>query len=158
MAIDTRQIDEAIRLEQEEHERRMERLAVVKSIASDPEALEILRKLMSQNGTANGVSPAAPTPSQYTLAPSTHPEASTDERGAQIAAIRKMIAAQTGQFTVSSLGDALRAQGMDIDNIAVGRALQRLWRKYKEIDLVTEGGGGNVPNAYIKTDRLKVPR
>jgi hypothetical protein len=141
MAIDTSKIDEVMRQTQQQHELKMKRFADLKVMLSDPDAVELMKTMLGSNGaTANHEPPSGE------LVP---------EAGTQIGVIRKAIAQQAGSFTVSSLGNKLRAEGMDIDNIAVGRVLQRLNKKYHEIELVAASSGGNVPNSYTKTDRLR---
>ena len=140
MAIDTSQIDEVMRREQEEHERKMQRFADVKRMISDPETIDLVRSILGSLNTPPGTAPK-PEP------------IATDE--SQIGAIRKIIASHDGTFSVGFIGDKLRAGRMDIDNIAVGRVLQRLCKKYEEIEIAEKSPGGSAPNTYIKTERLK---
>lgn len=151
MALD---IDDEIRRAQDEHERRMALLHAVKQVASSPEAMAILAQM---NGSVAKSAVEIPV-SRSIGGEALGDDAEIDEpqKGSQIDAIRSMIAAWDGAFIVSELGDKLRSGGMNIENVRVGRVLQRLAKKYGEIKIVEKGLGGD-PNTYVRTAKLRAP-
>jgi len=124
-------------------------------LASDPEAASLLEKLIVGKGDA----PAQPKP---LVMPQREPRVArrkaqsvrSGQRGAQIAAVRKAIAARSGGFFVGDIGDDLRAAGIDIDNVAVSRVLQRLADQTKELFVAVRGVGKH-PHRYEKTEAFR---
>ncbi len=119
-------------------EKRAQMIQDIKRLAEDPDAKALLEKI-AQNGTGM---PALPNVREYVGL-------------SQIDAVRRAIAkCGTGNhFVVGAIGNALRAGGIDISNVAVGRVLLRL-QKEGEIRIAVQGGG-NVPNKYEATADLE---
>lgn len=144
MNIDTAVLDQEI-----------ERLQALKKVLSDPASLAYLRKAIVGSGVAVPPADAIPSPAPNVTMHEVSPQ--LPEGGeSQIGLVRKCIAQlpESDFFTVSSLGELLRANGLHIKNLAISRILQRLANKYQEIELVAKGEGSS-PNAYRATDKLK---
>jgi hypothetical protein len=136
MAIDLKKLDEKI-----------QKLQDIRKIASDPEALALLEQLVV-DGSAGGIrksetkrtGPLSPRDGSF---PNGDADPSIKERGEQVRAIRNAIAGNTENFEVNAIGDKVRASGVEVSNIAVGKVLQRLVKR-GEIKLVRRGK----PNIY----------
>ncbi|MBM3785516.1 MAG: hypothetical protein FJW30_14215 [Acidobacteria bacterium] len=131
MAIDVASLDEQI-----------QRLQDIRRIVTDPKSVAMLQEFLGA-------------PQGSPVVDEEDDEATPNGQPSQISLIRRCIHARSGAFTVTDIGDDMRAQGATIKNIAIGRALQRLASKYKEIELVKKGEGSS-PNVYKATDKLKV--
>jgi len=124
-------------------------------LASDPEAARLLEQVVVSGKSTKEPqqTPAASETKAPLLFPSDRAASNDIERGSQVAAVRKAITLRNGDFTVDDVGSDLRARGMDIDNIAVGKVLRRLATK-GELRVTQQGAGSN-PNRYEKTERFR---
>ncbi len=126
-----------------------EMIDTILRLAEDPDAAPLLEKLVVEKAASQPrIEPAS------RIKPDAEERASDSHRGAQVAAVRKAVAARSGIFTVGNIGDDLRGMGMDIDNISVGRVLKRLADKNSELSIAVRGIGSE-PNQYQKTDRFR---
>jgi hypothetical protein len=121
--------------------------AILRLTETYPEATAVIERFM-QNGAAQR--PSAPTPTEVYRAAL----GAIATRGSQTAAIRRAVASQSAQFTVRMIAEHVKGQGMDIDNIAIGKVLQRL-AGGGELRVAVHGAG-NVPHQYEKTERFNV--
>jgi hypothetical protein len=136
---------EALDQELQAIEKRAQMIQDIKRLAADPEGKALLDRLML-NGSAT-LKPELPAPTADQL---------SDEyaQRSQIDSIRHAISKRSGQrFVVGDIGDELRRAGLDITNVAIGRALLRL-TKAEEIRVALVGGG-NIPNQYEVTEAFR---
>lgn len=120
-------------------EKRSQMIQDIKRFAANPEALALLEKL-AMNGNASTHRDELLVDISYSTL-------------SQVDAVRHAIVRSKGLFTVGEIGEELRAHGINITNVAIGRVLLRLTKR-NEIR-VAVAGGGNVPNGYEITANFK---
>jgi len=113
-------------------QKRAKLIQEIKRLAADPEAAPLLERLIGKNGHGGGSTVGEY--SRLTL---------TDS-------VRRAITKLDGaDFIVGNLGKELRAAGVDLNNIGIGKVLRRLLDG-GEIEVVLEGSG-STPNVYRVT-------
>ena len=154
---------QSITAKREEAQRLVEKLALLEKLMADPELKSVF---VNGNGAEpNGVTPLGVASSDTIKGIETSlvhdesldPDEHIDDREplSQMSLIRMAITNLSGRsFTVSDVGLVLRAQGVDINNIQVGRALFRLNRREKL--KVVRKGVGKSPNKYQVTEMFDV--
>jgi hypothetical protein len=126
----------------------IQRLQEIRRVMSDPKSAALVKQLFAQQPNGNTER------SDGSSKVDTRDDDSDTELTTQIGVIRHAASVATGSFTTSLIGDVVRGAGLDIDNVAVGKVLQRLLKR-EEIRLVRKGKG-NKPNRYEKAN-IKMP-
>ncbi len=75
------------------------------------------------------------------------------DHGNQTQYVRGVLKEIDGGFTVATIGDQLRASGIELTNTQVGKVFARLL-KFKELRAVRRGKGSS-PSKYTKTQKFK---
>jgi hypothetical protein len=134
MPINLRKIDEAI-----------QRLQDIKRIMSDPKSAALVEELLGNASSRRSEMAQRVDDLRFDL--TAQPAAVTKRAPSQARAIRELISQINGAFDVDMIGKMMRSSAHNIDNIAVGKVLQRLFKQGK-IRLV-ERGVGSAPNRYM---------
>lgn len=135
MPIDLKKLDDQI-----------QKLQGIRKIASDPESLALLEQFILDGRIGGGRE--APKPATHLsvldeLSDAGKGGTAPQQRGEQIGTIRRIVASGPENFDVSDVGEKIRASGIKISNVAVGKVLKRL-EKRGEIKIVQRGK----PNIY----------
>jgi hypothetical protein len=159
MTLDALSIDEELRRLQEEEahrfrEKQEARAQEIRRIMADEELVALLRKLL-----LSADKPETPkTPHQLELSRraaelfKVRRQEEQPQRGGQSRFVRQIIASYSGEITTSNIGDAVRAAGMAITNIAVGKILRKL-EEAEELRVIQPGAGAQ-PNVYGLTEKF----
>jgi len=144
MAINLQRIEEELKRQRAE----VQRLEDVRRILSDPRSAALVEEAIRDGDDSYRDRPL--TRELEEVQAGTDGQANLELVGgaSQASIVRNIVSQQSGRFTVGSIGDQVRAVGIDMTNIAVGRVLQRMHKKHGTIRIARRGGGGSSPNWY----------
>jgi hypothetical protein len=113
----------------------IERLENIRRVMSDPRSAQLIEEMLAgRNGRVEPLKFDAKKPSQSAI-------------------VRRCLTSLTGRFTVNTVGEAIRAAGPRIENVAIGRVLIRMAENEELV--VVQKGSGTQPNVYEKTETFR---